>query len=132
MATRGDIEEKLRPLVVAEDFLVKPFFVTELVRLTKRVVDRLHLEKMQQRAARPGVIQGRLEEMGVAELMQSLEMGQKSCSLALRRAEEACELYFTAGQCRHATLGQTEGDAAVFQVISWVDGTFEIDFGGKF
>jgi CheY-like chemotaxis protein len=131
MATRGDIEEKLRPLVVAEDFLVKPFFVTELVRLTKRVVDRLHLEKMQQRAARPGVIQGRLEEMGVAELMQSLEMGQKSCSLALRRAKEACELYFIAGQCRHATLGQIEGDAAVFQVISWVDGTFEIDFGGS-
>src|SRR5262249_58922050 len=92
VASRADIEEKLRPLVNAEDFLPKPFFVADLVRLAKRVVDRLHLEKLQKHAARPGVIQGRLEEMGVTELMQSLEMGQKSCRLALRRGTDLCEL----------------------------------------
>jgi hypothetical protein len=131
VASRGDIEEKLRPLVVAEDFLPKPFFVSELVRLTKKVVDRIHLEKLQQRAARPGVIQGRLEEMGVAELMQSLEMAQKSCRLALRRGGQSCELYFVAGQCKDARLGDIEGDAAVFQVIHWPDGEFEIEFGAS-
>ena len=88
VASRGDIEEKLRPLVAAEDFLPKPFFVADLVRLAKRVVDRVHLEKLQQRAARPGVIQGRLEEMNVTELMQSLEMGQKSCRLSVRRGSD--------------------------------------------
>src|SRR5581483_3872429 len=78
VASRGDIEEKLRPAVGGgvEDFLSKPFFVTDLVRQTKRIVDRIHLEKMQKRASRPGIIQGRLEEMSVTELMQSLEMGQ--------------------------------------------------------
>ena len=117
VASRGDIEEKLRPLVAAEDFLPKPFFVADLVRVAKKVVDRLHLEKLQQRAARPGVIQGRLEEMGVAELMQSLEMGQKSCRLTLRRGDASGELYFSAGQCKDARLGELEGDAAVFQVV---------------
>src|ERR1700722_8537326 len=102
VASRGDIEEKLRPLIAAEDFLPKPFFVADLVRLAKRVVDRLHLEKLQQRAVRPGVIQGRLEEMGVAELMQSLEMGQKSCRLTLRRGDSRGELFFSAGQCKDA------------------------------
>jgi CheY-like chemotaxis protein len=129
MGSRIDIEEKLRPLVVAEDFLVKPFFVAELLRLTRKVVDRVHLEKLQQRASRPGVIQGRLEEMGVAELMQSLEMGQKSCRLALQRRGELCELFFVSGQCMDARLGDVEGDAAVFQVINWADGDFEIHFG---
>jgi CheY-like chemotaxis protein len=129
VASRGDIEEKLRPLVTAEDFLPKPFFVAELVRLAKRVVDRLHLEKMQQRASRPGVIQGRLEEMGVAELMQSLEMGQKTCRMTVRRNAQDCELYFAAGQCKDAKLGNLEGDPAVFEVVSWNDGEFEIDFG---
>jgi len=131
VASRGDIEEKLRPLVVAEDFLVKPFFVGELVRLAKKVVDRVHLEKLQQRAVRPGVIQGRLEEMGVAELMQSLEMGQKSCRMSLRRGDQAGELYFSAGQCKDARLGKIEGDTAVFQMIQWTDGEFEIDFGAS-
>jgi CheY-like chemotaxis protein len=131
VASRGDIEEKLRPLVSAEDFLPKPFFVADLVRSAKRVMDRLHLEKLQQRAVRPGVIQGRIEEMGVAELMQSLEMGQKSCRLALRRGEASGELYFSAGQCKDARLGQLEGDAAVYQVVLWNEGEFEIDFGSS-
>jgi CheY-like chemotaxis protein len=131
VASRGDIEEKLRPLVVAEDFLAKPFFVSELVRLVKKVVDRVRLEKLQKRATRPGVIQGRLEEMGVTELMQSFEMGQKSCRLALRRGEQSCDLYFSSGQCKDAQLGDLEGDAAVFRAIQWTDGEFEIDFSAS-
>jgi CheY-like chemotaxis protein len=128
VASQGDIEEKLRPLVAAEDFIPKPFFTADLVRVAKKFVDRVHLEKLQQRAPRAGVIQGRLEEMGVAELMQSLEMGQKSCRLALRHNGQSCELFFAGGQCKDARLGDVEGDAAVFEAINWADGEFEIDF----
>jgi CheY-like chemotaxis protein len=131
VAAQGDIEEKLRPLVAAEDFLAKPFFVADLVRVAKKFVDRLHLEKLQQRASRPGVIQGRLEEMGVAELMQSLEMGQKSCRLSLHRGKQSCELYFSSGQVKDARLGKTEGDAAVYEALNWSDGEFEIDFSAS-
>src|ERR1700745_379267 len=61
MASRADIEERLRPLVDgAEECIAKPFLVKDLVRITKKVVDRLLLEKLQKRASRPGVIQGRL------------------------------------------------------------------------
>jgi len=129
VASRADIEERLRPLVDgAEDFVPKPFFVSELIRSAKRVVDRLQLEKLQRRASRPGVIQGRLEEMSIADLMQSLEMGQKSCRLVVRRGGEQCELFFVSGQCKHARLGSAEGDPAVYQVVTWADGEFEIDF----
>jgi CheY-like chemotaxis protein len=131
LASRGDIEDRLRPHVGFEEFLSKPFFVTDLVRLAKRVVERLHFEKLQRQASRPGVMQGRLEEMGVTELMQSLEMGQKSCLLSLRRGGETCELYFSAGQCRDARLGGLEGDEAVFQVVNWTEGEFEIDFSAS-
>jgi CheY-like chemotaxis protein len=139
LASRSDIEDRLRPAVGAEDFLQKPFFVDDLVRLAKKVVDRLHLENLQRQASRPGVIQGRLEEMGAAELMQSLEMGQKSCRLSLRRGGETCEMYFAAGQCKDARLvvsateplGQIEGDEAVYQAVNWTEGEFEIDFSGS-
>jgi two-component system OmpR family response regulator len=120
VASRADIEEKLRPAVAGgEDFVTKPFFLAELERAAKRFVDRLHLERLQKSAARPGVIQGRLEEMSVTELMQSLEMGQKSCRLTLRRGEETAELYFDAGQCKHAKLGDIEGDEVANQVVQW-------------
>src|SRR6202521_4509809 len=52
LASRGDIEEKLRPAVGgAEDFIAKPFFLADLVRLTKKIIDRLHLEKLQKLAS---------------------------------------------------------------------------------
>lgn len=129
LASRGDIEEKLRPMVEGvEEFIPKPFFLKDLVRRTKKVIDRLHLEKLQNRAVRPGVIQGRLEEMSILDLMQSLEMGQKSCRLTIRHGDDACELFFASGQCTDAKLGSTEGEAAVFQAVRWPAGEFEIDF----
>ena len=95
LASRSDIEEKLRPIVEGvEEFIPKPFFLKDLVRSAKKVVDRLQLEKLQNRQVRPGVIQGRLEEMSIMDLMQSLEMGQKACQLTIRRGEESGELLF--------------------------------------
>jgi CheY-like chemotaxis protein len=133
VASRGDIEEKLRPSVGGgvEEFIPKPFFIADLVRQTKKIVDRLHLEKLAKHASRPGVIQGRLEEMSVTELMQSLEMGQKSCRLTLRHKGESAELYFVAGQCKHAQLGAAEGDGVVYQTVNWSAGEFEIEFGAR-
>ena len=129
MAGRADIEERLRPLVDGvEEFIAKPFLVKDLVRITKKVVDRLHLEKLQKSASRPGVIQGRLEEMSMTDLLQSLEMGQKSCRLIVRKGGEQGELYFAGGQCRDAKSGQADGDDAVYKVILWTEGDFEIDF----
>ncbi len=129
MASRADIEERLRPLVDGvEDFIAKPFLIKDLVRITKKVIDRLHLEKLQKRASRPGVIQGRLEEMSMIDLLQSLEMGQKSCRLIVHHNGEQGELYFASGQCRDAKSGKVEGDEAVYKVLLWSAGDFEIDF----
>jgi len=129
MASRADIEEKLRHLTDGvEDFVAKPFVLKDLVRAAKKVVDRLHLEKLQKSASRPGIIQGRLEEMSMTDLLQSLEMGQKSCRLRVRHNGEQGELFFTSGQCRDAQIGSIQGDEAVYKVILWSEGDFEIDF----
>jgi CheY-like chemotaxis protein len=129
MASRADIEERLRPLMDGvEDFIAKPFLLRDLVRSTKKVLDRIHLEKLQKSASRPGVIQGRLEEMSMTDLMQSLEMGQKSCRLVVRHDGEQGELYFASGQCRDAQIGAIQGDDAVYRVVLWTAGEFEIDF----
>jgi hypothetical protein len=37
-------------------------------------------------------------------------------------------MYFSEGQVNHATLGGLVGDAAVFKVLTWTDGEWEIDF----
>ncbi len=132
IASKSDIEEKLRQhMDGVEDYIPKPFFLRELVGRAKKVADRLHLEKLQTVARRPGVIEGRLEEMNVIDLFQSLEMGQKSCVLTLSRAAEKCQIFLENGQVYDAVLGNVTGDDAVYKVVEWNDGTFEIDFSGK-
>lgn len=111
-----------------EEFIPKPFFVRELVRHAKKVIDRLQLEKLQKTSARPGVIQGRLEEMSIMDLMQSLEMGQKTCKLSVRNGGNACEMFFASGQCQDAQAGNLKGEQAVFEAVRWPGGEFEIDF----
>jgi hypothetical protein len=66
--------------------------------------------------------------MSMIDLMQSLEMGQKSCRLVVHHNAQQGELYFSSGQCRDAKMGSVEGDEAVYKVLLWSAGDFEIDF----
>jgi CheY-like chemotaxis protein len=132
LASKGDIEERLRQYSDGvEDYIPKPFFVREVVTRAKKVTDRMHLEKLQASARRPGVIDGRLEEMNVIDLFQSLEMGQKTCSLTLSRGSEKCQIYLENGQVYDAAMGSVKGEEAVYKIVEWSDGAFEIDFSGK-
>ena len=42
--------------------------------------------------------------------------------------DDICDLFFASGQCTDAKLGAAEGEEAVFQVVRWPAGDFEIDF----
>ena len=68
------------------------------------------------------------QKTATLDLMQSLEMGQKSCQLTIRRGDETGELFFASGQCKDARMGDVEGEIAVFNAVKWPDGEFEIDF----
>jgi hypothetical protein len=58
-------------------------------------------------------------------------MGRKSCSLTMTNADDKCEMYFNQGQVKHAAYGSVTGDEAVFKVLRWTEGNFQVDFDGK-
>jgi CheY-like chemotaxis protein len=130
MASKVDVSERLSLQDSVEDYLEKPFFLKDAVQKIKRVIDRIALEKLS-RTASDGVLRGSLSQMNVIDLVQSLEMGRKSCQLTMTNGAEKCEMYFTAGQVKHATYGSVSGDEAVFKVLRWTDGNFQINFEGK-
>jgi len=131
MASKADIAERLSPQDAADDYLEKPFFLKEATRRIKRMIDRIALEKMAKTAPSDGVVRGNLSQMNVIDLMQSLEMGRKSCQLSLTNEGEKCEVFFVEGQVKHATYGSLVGDQAVFKVLRWTGGSFQLDFEGK-
>ncbi len=132
IATKSDIEERLQPVAdQVEEFVAKPFFVRELVERAKRTMSKIRLEKRQAEAgaAASGVIRGRLSEMNIMDLFQSLEMGSKTCCLTISDGVgDSGELYFVDGQIQHAVSGPARGDQVVNKIVHWQDGSFEINF----
>lgn len=132
MASKTDINEKLKMLQdTVEDFIEKPFFLKEAAARIKKVVDKISLEKMAREAPGESVLRGNLAQMNVMDLLQSLDMGHKTCSLVLTNNGDRCQLYFTDGQINHAAYGELKGDEAVYKVLLWTGGNFEIDFNGS-
>ena len=131
MANKADIAERLSPQDAADDYLEKPFYLKDATRRVKRMIDRIALEKMAKTAPSDGVVRGNLSQMNVIDLMQSLEMGRKSCKISLSNEGDKCEVFFVEGQVKHATYGSLVGDQAVFKVLRWTGGNFQLDFEGK-
>jgi CheY-like chemotaxis protein len=129
LASQKEIDERLQTVGDGvEDYLVKPFFVQELARQVRHITARLYGKKMENLQMRGGTTAGLLSEMSLIDWMQSLEQGRKTCTLVLRSGRETCSLYFNQGQVTHAQCGPLEGDGAVYEVLTWADGEWEVDF----
>jgi CheY-like chemotaxis protein len=129
LASQKEIDERLRTMTNGvEEYLVKPFFVEELSRQVRHIIARLYGKKMEKLQMRGGATAGLLSEMSLIDWMQSLDQGRKTCTLLLRSGRETCKLYFTQGQVTHAQCGSVEGNKAVYKVLTWTDGEWEVDF----
>jgi CheY-like chemotaxis protein len=124
-----------------DEIVEKPFLIRDLQSRVRRIVESINLERMT-RSASGNSVRGTLAQMSVTDLVQSLEMGRKSCCLSLTGtaasgrksmpssgAQPRCEMYFVDGQLVHAAGGWLLGDDAVYDALRWQGGgTFEIDF----
>ena len=132
LASRTEIQEKLKIIQDSvEDFVEKPFFVKDAVKRMKRVIDKIALEKMAREAPGESTLRGNLAQMNVMDLLQSLELGRKTCALLLTNDGERCDMFFSEGQINHAVYGPLKGDDAVYKVLTWAGGSFQIDFTGR-
>lgn len=131
LATKSDISERMSAQEQVDDYVEKPFFLKEATHRIKKVIDKIALEKMAKSTSGDGILRGSLTQMNVIDLVQSLEMGRKSCRLTLTNEQDRCEMYFKEGQVTHASYGAMSGDEAVFKVLRWTGGNFQVDFEGK-
>ena len=86
------------------------------------------LSKETREAADSSSVRGNLAQMSVVDLLQTLDIGRKSCRLTISHEGQQCEMQFDNGQLVHASLGDVSGEAAVYAVVAWTEGTFLIDF----
>ena len=119
----------------ADDFLSKPVLVREIVHRVRTLMDR-------RRATHPsgpgGHLSGALVNLGVIDILQVMEAGSKSgivrLSSSLDRSggyatptSSKATLYFVGGRLVDAQLGGRVGTDALYRVLLWEDGDFEVE-----
>ncbi|MBX9570520.1 MAG: DUF4388 domain-containing protein [Candidatus Obscuribacterales bacterium] len=69
-------------------------------------------------------LQGRLENMQIATLVQSIQMSKMNGRLQLHDKGEIAQIFFNEGNPVHATTPEANGDSAVVEVMAWETGDF--------
>lgn len=75
------------------------------------------------------IVRGDLRAMSLPSIIQSNCSDRNTARLLLRRADQEGLLFFADGGVVHAQLETLVGEQAVFELLRWMDGSFELEMG---
>lgn len=139
LSSESSPDAKMRAIEAgADEFLAKPVLVKEIVHRVKALLERSESESLSGHGP-DGHLRGTLSNMGVVDILQVMEAGAKSGVVHLIsdrdrsggyvvRGEARAALYFRDGQLVDGQLGALAGAEALYRVLLWEDGDFEIEF----
>ncbi len=101
------------------------FYLTRLLAKRARKADAKVVSDLE------SGLSGKLNMMALPELVQTLHNSQKTGLLRVNSADEEGEIYFIDGNVRHASMGDSMGEEAFYQLVTWADGSFAFEAGDR-
>ena len=74
-------------------------------------------------------IEGNLQDLSLASLVQMACTEQLQARLAVQRDGQEAQLYFEDGNIVHITLDDREGEEVIYDLLAWEEGTFALEKG---
>ncbi len=124
----GTSSHKIRGLDIgAEDYLSKPIDPEELKARVRSILRRTRPPApTAPEPAVPAGASGQLQAMPLPTLIRWQQMERRNMRLLLSRPGEEGEITFVNGEITRATQGSRRGEAAVYQLLTWHEGTFNL------
>ena len=72
-------------------------------------------------------LKGNLRDMTLSDVIQSVCRNRNQARLSVQLHDQHAELFFADGQVVHARLGAQIGEEAVYELLTWDDGEFELE-----
>jgi DNA-binding response OmpR family regulator len=123
------IENKIRGLELGvEDYLTKPIYIKEIVTRINILLQKRQRAGFDTR--RDGVrFAGRVADMPIVDVIQTIEVSRKSgvINFVGMHGRQAA-IYFRDGRVIDAEAGTLQGEDAVYRLLTWNDGEFEVEF----
>jgi DNA-binding response OmpR family regulator len=128
LTAQKSVEDKIRGLELGvEDYLTKPIFIREILTRVNMVLQRRQRERLERRGSKTKFA-GNLVDMGVVDLIQTIDISRKSGVIHLARESDRGEIYFREGKVIDARTSSRDGADAVYRMLVWSEGTFDIEF----
>ncbi|HEX7669794.1 MAG TPA: response regulator, partial [Polyangiaceae bacterium] len=129
LTSQKSIEDKIRGLELGvEDYLIKPIFVRELITRVHMLLARRTQERIATGPASRTRFAGSLEDMGVVDLLQTIEVSRKSGIAKINQGKRHATVYFREGKLVDAEIGKLRGEEAIYRALLWTTGDFEVEF----
>jgi len=120
---RDEDTDKARARKVgADDYLTKPCPLQRLAQSVETAMDRIE----QARKIPLGEIglSGRLDDVNLLDMIQTLELEQRTGALVLSHGERSGTIYFREGGIVHADILSPKRDEPLFVLLGWKTGRF--------
>jgi CheY-like chemotaxis protein/tetratricopeptide (TPR) repeat protein len=128
LTAQKSIEDKIRSLEEGvEDYLTKPIFIREILARVSLVMQRRQRESLENRSSKTN-FSGNLSDMGIIDLIQTIDISRKSGIIHVNWTDDAGDIIFKDGKVIDAKTSSRKGEEAVYRMLVWSDGTFEIEF----
>jgi CheY-like chemotaxis protein len=128
LTAQKSIEDKIRGLEAGvEDYLTKPIFIREILARVGLVIQRRQRERLETRGSKTKFA-GNLNDMGVVDIIQTIDISRKSGVIHMSREDDKGEIYFREGKVIDAQTANRTGADAVYRMLVWSGGSFEIEF----
>jgi len=108
----------------AAEYIVPPITKFEFDAKLKKTVQENILKK----SGYEGVLRGSLKNFTVLELIQGIQGIEKTCMITFYNGDDSCILFFSDGQLINAKIQHHEGEEAVYKILMWSRGYFDIMF----
>ncbi|HET9988606.1 MAG TPA: DUF4388 domain-containing protein, partial [Kofleriaceae bacterium] len=123
------IEHKIRGLELGvDDYLTKPIYIKEIVTRINILLQKRQRAHFDER--KDGVrFAGRVADMPVVDVIQTIEVSRKSGVIQfVADRHRTAAIYFRDGKVIDAEAGSLQGEDAVYRLLTWSEGEFEVVF----
>jgi len=124
------IENKIRGLELGVDeYLTKPIYIKEIVTRIHMLLQKRQRARIEERKDQRTRFVGRIADMPVVDVIQTIEVSRKSGVIHFvgERNRQAA-IYFRDGKVIDAEAGPLTAENAVYRLLTWSEGDFEVVF----